>query len=88
MVSGVMLFLMSLSKISLRICHYARGIPVRPYRIFGTHVQMSDVDYFQAASVKITSETPDVPVEVDGEVDGTAPLEVALAEARLRVIVP
>jgi diacylglycerol kinase (ATP) len=64
------------------LIRYLQGV------IFGTHVQMSDVDYFQAASVKITSETPDVPVEVDGEMAGALPLEVTLADSRLRVIVP
>lgn len=63
------------------IIRYLQGI------VFGTHLEMKDITYFQARSLRVESSDP-VPVEVDGEVIGVVPMEFTIANKPLRVIVP
>ena len=65
----------------LDLIRYLQGI------LFGTHVSMNDVEYFQTAKLTITSQE-DVPVEMDGEVAGTAPVVFECASQHLRVFAP
>ncbi len=64
----------------LDIIRYLQNILV------GNHVNLRDVDYFQASSVKVTSENH-VPVEIDGEVVGHTPFHFKLAPNKLSVFV-
>jgi diacylglycerol kinase (ATP) len=55
--------------------------------IFGTLDKLSDVTYFQTASLRVRSEQ-EVPVELDGEVDFDLPVDFSIAPAQLSVCVP
>ena len=55
--------------------------------LFGGLSKLSDVDYFQTPSLRVTSEE-EVPVELDGEVDFDVPVQFAIAEKKLRVCAP
>lgn len=63
----------------LDLVRYLQGI------VFGNYEGLKDVDYFQTESLTVTSEEP-VPVEVDGEVIGSAPMTFRCA-SQLRVII-
>ena len=65
----------------LDLIRYLQGV------LFGTHVDMQDVEYFQAESLTVTS-GEEVPVEVDGEVIGNVPVTFQCARQALRVLVP
>jgi len=65
----------------LDLIRYLQGI------LFGTHVAMNDVEYFQTEKLIITSEA-EVPIEMDGEVVGTVPVTFECSPYRLRVLVP
>jgi YegS/Rv2252/BmrU family lipid kinase len=65
----------------LDLIRYIQGV------LFGTHVGMHDVDYFQTASLTVKSEEQ-VPVEVDGEVVGEVPVTFGFAPRQLSVLVP
>lgn len=64
------------------LIRYIQGV------LFGTHLGMNDVDHFQAQSLTVTSDQDDVPVEVDGEVIGTAPVTFDCVPRQLRVLSP
>lgn len=55
--------------------------------IFGGLSKLSNVDYFQTPSLRVTSEE-EVPVELDGEVDFDVPVEFAIAPTKLGVCAP
>lgn len=55
--------------------------------LFQAHPELPDVEYFQSESIKVESEG-DVPVELDGEITGFAPVEFKIAAHKLRVLVP
>lgn len=65
----------------LDIARYLSGI------VFGTHVEMHDVEYFQTRRAVVRSEGR-VPVEVDGEVIGSVPVTFRMSPHKLRVIAP
>jgi diacylglycerol kinase (ATP) len=65
----------------LDIVRYLHGI------IFGRHLDLHDVTYFQTRKMLVRSEQ-DVPVEVDGEVIGNVPVTFHLAPRKLKVIAP
>lgn len=65
----------------LDLIRYFQGV------VFGTHVGMPDVTYFQTRALSVASES-DVPVEVDGEVIGRVPVKFEASPAKLRVLVP
>ena len=54
---------------------------------FSSDIRLPEVEYFQTRRLRITSEQ-DVPVELDGELVGNCPVEFAIREQRLRVLVP
>jgi YegS/Rv2252/BmrU family lipid kinase len=54
--------------------------------LIGQHTGMEDVEYFQAAEARVSSEE-EVPVEVDGELSGALPVTFRVT-GRLRVCVP
>jgi len=55
--------------------------------MLGNHTALSDVEYFQAPQVRVTSAEP-VPVEADGDVIGNLPVTFKVQPKSLRVIVP
>jgi YegS/Rv2252/BmrU family lipid kinase len=55
--------------------------------LFGTHLDLPDVRYFQTAAADVTSEKP-VPVEVDGEVIGQLPIHLDVLPDELLVLAP
>ncbi|HEX4084531.1 MAG TPA: diacylglycerol kinase family protein [Chthoniobacteraceae bacterium] len=55
--------------------------------MLGNHTALSDVEYFQTAQARVTSEEG-VPVEVDGDVIGTLPVSFKVLPKRLHVMVP
>jgi YegS/Rv2252/BmrU family lipid kinase len=65
----------------LDLIRYLQGV------LFGTHLGMRDVDYFQTKELTVQSEEK-VPVEVDGEVIGTVPVTFAFAPRPLSVLAP
>ena len=65
----------------LDIARYLSGI------IFGTHVEMHDVEYFQTRRAVVRS-AGRVPVEVDGEVIGNVPVTFRMSPHKLKVIAP
>jgi diacylglycerol kinase (ATP) len=54
---------------------------------FSSEIRMPEVEYFQTRKLRITSDQ-DVPVELDGELVGSCPVEFELRERRLRVLAP
>jgi diacylglycerol kinase (ATP) len=64
----------------LDIARYLGGV------LIGAHTKLSDVEYFQTRELRVHSED-DVPVEVDGELSGVAPVNFRVA-GRLRVCAP
>ncbi len=66
----------------LDIMRYAHGI------LFGgKHVNLRDVSYLRTPRLRVSAEE-EVPVEVDGELIGTAPVEFGFHPTRLRVLAP
>jgi diacylglycerol kinase family enzyme len=55
--------------------------------IFSSSISMPELEYFQTKHLRVSSEE-DVPVEVDGEVIGTCPVEFRVRERGLRVLAP
>ncbi|MGA3170782.1 MAG: diacylglycerol kinase family protein [Chthoniobacteraceae bacterium] len=55
--------------------------------MLGNHTALSDVEYFQAPQVRVTSTEP-VPVEADGDVIGNLPVTFKVQPKALRVMVP
>jgi len=58
-----------------------------PTVYFGRHLKMPEVEYFQAERLRVETEHP-VDVYADGEYVCGTPIEVGLARAALRVVVP
>ncbi len=54
---------------------------------FGAHPELHDVEYFQTASVRLTSEEK-VPVEADGELIGNLPCDFRISPTKLNVLSP
>ena len=55
--------------------------------LVGQHTKLSDVQYFQASKLHVSSEDQ-VPVEADGELAAELPVQFEVAEKKLRVVVP
>ena len=55
--------------------------------IFTPQITAPDVEYFQTKHLRVTSEE-EVPVEVDGELIGTCPVEFRIRSGGLRVLAP
>jgi diacylglycerol kinase (ATP) len=58
-----------------------------PSVYFGRHLSIPQVEYFQAEQLKLETDTP-LDVYADGECVCRTPIEVSVARAALRVIVP
>jgi YegS/Rv2252/BmrU family lipid kinase len=54
---------------------------------FSSQIDLPEVEYFQTRKVRVTSEQ-DVPVELDGELVGSCPVEFQMRERTLRVLAP
>jgi diacylglycerol kinase family enzyme len=54
---------------------------------FSSDIRIPEVEYFQTERLRITSDQ-DVPVELDGELVGSCPVEFELRDQRLRVLAP
>lgn len=65
----------------LDLIRYIQGV------LFGTHLGMPDVDYFQTAALRVES-GEEVPVEVDGEVVARVPVEFGFSPRPLTVFAP
>lgn len=55
--------------------------------IFTSDITMREVDYFQTSRLRVSSEE-EVPVELDGELSGSCPVEFGLAPRHLKVLAP
>jgi len=55
--------------------------------IFSSSITMPELEYFQTTRLRVSSQD-DVPVEVDGELIGTCPVEFQMRERGLRVLAP
>ena len=65
----------------LDLIRYLQGV------LFGTHLDMEDLEYFQTNHLTITSDE-EVPVEIDGEVIGNLPVSFECGSQKLRVLAP
>jgi diacylglycerol kinase (ATP) len=68
--------------------HASRG---RMFRLFakvfdGSHVNMPGVEYYQIHSLRIYSDDP-VPLDIDGEIKGAAPVSIEVIPGAVRVFV-
>lgn len=54
---------------------------------FSSDIRLPEVEYFQTPRLRITSDQ-EVPVELDGELVGSCPVEFETLEKRLRVLAP
>ncbi|HKV80000.1 MAG TPA: PEGA domain-containing protein, partial [Candidatus Sulfotelmatobacter sp.] len=76
----------------LDVCVVAGMDPFRLFCMFptvyaGRHLSIKEVDYFQAAGVRIETEYP-MDVYADGEYVCRTPIEVSVQRGALKVIVP
>jgi diacylglycerol kinase (ATP) len=55
--------------------------------VFSSDIRVPEIEYFQTRHLHITSEQ-DVPVELDGELNGNCPVEFQIQERALRVLAP
>jgi diacylglycerol kinase family enzyme len=55
--------------------------------IFTQQITAPDVEYFQTKRLRVSSDE-EVPVEVDGELIGTCPVEFRIRRGGLRVLAP
>jgi diacylglycerol kinase family enzyme len=54
---------------------------------FSSDIRAPEVEYFQTQHLRLTSEQ-DVPVELDGELAGSCPVEFRIDKKALRVLAP
>ena len=55
--------------------------------IFSSEIRAPEIEYFQTRRLRITSEQ-DVPLELDGELAGSCPVEFQIQQKALRVLAP
>jgi diacylglycerol kinase family enzyme len=55
--------------------------------VFSSDICVPEIEYFQTRHLRITSEQ-DVPVELDGELNGNCPVEFQIQERALPVLTP
>jgi diacylglycerol kinase family enzyme len=63
----------------LDIFRYLQGV------LIGNHTDLPDIEYRQVRSVQVVSDEP-VPLELDGDVAGSTPVQFQIAPRRLQVI--
>ena len=54
---------------------------------FSSEIRVPEIEYFQTRRLRVTSDS-EVPVELDGELVGSCPVEFQLQERTLRVLAP
>ena len=54
---------------------------------FSSEIRLPEVEYFQTRQLRVTSDQ-NVPVELDGELIGSCPVEFQMHERQLRVLAP
>jgi diacylglycerol kinase family enzyme len=54
---------------------------------FSSEIRAPEIEYFQTRRLRVTSDS-EVPVELDGELVGSCPVEFQLQERTLRVLAP
>jgi diacylglycerol kinase (ATP) len=65
----------------LEIIRYLQNV------LFSSEINAPEVEYFQTSRLRVTSDQP-VPVELDGELVGTSPVEFGVQKQFLRVLAP
>jgi diacylglycerol kinase (ATP) len=55
--------------------------------VFSSDIRVPEIEYFQARRLRVTSKQ-DVPVELDGELAGSCPVDFQMHEKALRVLAP
>jgi len=55
--------------------------------VFGLDISAPDIEYFQTEHLRVTS-AQDVPLELDGELAGTCPIDFRIQKKGLRVLAP
>jgi YegS/Rv2252/BmrU family lipid kinase len=65
----------------LEIIRYLQNV------LFSSEINAPEVEYFQTSRLRVTSDQP-VPVELDGELVGTSPVEFGVQKQLLRVLAP
>ena len=63
----------------LDIFRYLQGV------LIGNHTGLPDIEYSQVRSVRVVSEEP-VPLELDGDVAGSTPVQFQIAPKKLQVV--
>jgi YegS/Rv2252/BmrU family lipid kinase len=53
--------------------------------VFSSDIRAPDIEYFQTKNLRVTS-TQDVPLELDGELAGSCPIDFCIQEKALRVL--
>jgi diacylglycerol kinase family enzyme len=76
----------------LDVCVIAGVNPLKlacmfPTVYFGRHLQIREVDYFQAARLRVETETP-LEIYADGEYVCRTPAEVSVEPGALQVLTP
>lgn len=59
-----------------------------PYIFAGSHRKLPDCTTARATRIRIESDVPDVPYEVDGDAGGVLPVEIDILPKRLTLVVP
>jgi len=54
---------------------------------FSSEIRLPEIEYFQTAGIRVSSDQ-DVPVELDGELVGSCPVNFQMRERQLRVLAP
>ena len=55
--------------------------------LFSSDIRVPEIEYFQTRHLRVTSEQ-DVPVELDGELAGSCPVDFQIREGAVRVLAP
>jgi diacylglycerol kinase family enzyme len=55
--------------------------------VFSSDIRVPEIEYFQTRRLRVTSKE-DVPIELDGELAGSCPVDFQMHEKALRVLAP
>jgi len=55
--------------------------------VFSSHIRAPEIEYFQTQRLRVTSDQ-DVPLELDGELAGSCPVDFQIQEKALRILAP
>ena len=76
---GLLVVLIFKHQSYLDIFRYLQGV------LIGNHTGLPDIEYRQVRSVQVASEEP-VPLELDGDVAGSTPVDLQIASRKLQVV--